>query len=339
MAKSLSERVHSWNKRKVEVNAQVTAVITALEVLGNLVNSVIWMFIIGFTGFSTLGLNMLLYFILLPCIFLMNTKHNKNRIVEKGWKNVIRNAFGFPKESSLDESDPIQGTNISDNKSESNLSRIRKWFKTRRHVVRPFVASFQPASQKIEIFTISQNQQFPLYNTVTDESSPAVDINKAANSGKRTVKNGAENFNEGSHGPQNRLYRISMGSKIISLMSENMQDEMLYIRYFRKLLAFEETLKQDNHSHPFGVKRVDTRDARGSSSNCSANQDEEFLNLNNDEESYETSDVQNNFTGEFQDRVAMRKQMLSAIQHCDDDEDRYEEFLERLINMEEDLIS
>ena len=38
---------------------------------------------------------MVTYLILLPCAFLMNTSHNKRRVIEHGWKNVLRNTFGL----------------------------------------------------------------------------------------------------------------------------------------------------------------------------------------------------------------------------------------------------
>ena len=38
---------------------------------------------------------MITYLILLPCAFLMNTSHNKRRVIEHGWKNVLRNTFGL----------------------------------------------------------------------------------------------------------------------------------------------------------------------------------------------------------------------------------------------------
>ena len=34
---------------------------------------------------------MLLYFVVLPYAFLMNTRYNKNRIIEEGWLNVLKN--------------------------------------------------------------------------------------------------------------------------------------------------------------------------------------------------------------------------------------------------------
>ena len=44
---------------------------------------------------------MILYLILLPRAFLMNTSHNKSRIIEHGWENILRNTLGLsPKSSS-----------------------------------------------------------------------------------------------------------------------------------------------------------------------------------------------------------------------------------------------
>ena len=51
------------------------------------------------TTFSSLIVGMISYQIILPYVFLMNTSHNKNRIVEFGWKNVLMNIIGRPSNS------------------------------------------------------------------------------------------------------------------------------------------------------------------------------------------------------------------------------------------------
>ena len=76
-AKSLSERFRNRNMRRVKVNAQVTSVITLLEAVGNCV-SVIFIFIsvTRLGGHGALAQTIVLYFVILPYAFLMNTKHN-----------------------------------------------------------------------------------------------------------------------------------------------------------------------------------------------------------------------------------------------------------------------
>ena len=59
---------------------------------------------------------MITYLILLPCAFLMNTSHNKRRVIEHGWKNVLRNTFGLsptPSNPNYNEPNKISGNKTS----------------------------------------------------------------------------------------------------------------------------------------------------------------------------------------------------------------------------------
>ena len=88
-AKTLSECTNNENMRRMKVNAQVTAVTSMFEVFGNVLQWTIWIFVTKFAGYGTLIQSILLYFVILPYAFLMNTSQNKNRIVEEGWMNVL----------------------------------------------------------------------------------------------------------------------------------------------------------------------------------------------------------------------------------------------------------
>ena len=91
----LSEEAHRNNQRNMHVNAQVTAVTTMMEVLGNCINGILYLAMDGLNvKFATSALFMLLHFVVLSYAFLMNTRYNKNRIIEYGWFNVIKNIFG-----------------------------------------------------------------------------------------------------------------------------------------------------------------------------------------------------------------------------------------------------
>lgn len=80
--------------RKLQVNAQITAVISSIE---------FFFFIAHIVGVSAAGgtnpetgmivmlMYMVLFMIILPYAFLMNTSFNKNRIIEQGWLNVVKN--------------------------------------------------------------------------------------------------------------------------------------------------------------------------------------------------------------------------------------------------------
>ena len=85
----LSDESQRQNSKNVRVNAQVTAVMTMLEFIGGCIFVIIRVSNHG--GFISKTLFMLLHFVVLPYGFLMNTRYNKNRIIEEGWINVLKN--------------------------------------------------------------------------------------------------------------------------------------------------------------------------------------------------------------------------------------------------------
>ena len=82
--------------KKLQINAQVTAMTTLIEHIGNVTSLVVTIhFTTNLSWFlSRLIFEMLFYCILVPHSFLMNTSDNKNRIMEYGWKGVIQNLIG-----------------------------------------------------------------------------------------------------------------------------------------------------------------------------------------------------------------------------------------------------
>ena len=66
---------------------------------------------------------MLIYMILLPRAFLMNTSHNKRRIIERGWKNCLRNTLGLsPMPSNPDFN---RGNKMTNDKTRSTFKKRR----------------------------------------------------------------------------------------------------------------------------------------------------------------------------------------------------------------------
>ena len=73
---------------------------TIFETISQMVYIIILSLVYKRTAFSTLIFAMVLRCVLLPYLFLMNTSHNKDRIIETGWKNVIKNLTPFKNNSS-----------------------------------------------------------------------------------------------------------------------------------------------------------------------------------------------------------------------------------------------
>ena len=68
------------------------------------------------------------YLILLPCAFLMNTSHNKRRVIEHGWKIVLRNTFR------LSVTPSNQDCNL---RAKINENKTSSQFKNKRNAVYP----------------------------------------------------------------------------------------------------------------------------------------------------------------------------------------------------------
>ena len=80
--------------KRVLVNAQITAMISSIEFIFLTVHMIaVW--VVGGTDSEMLVLVMVIYMILFmivsPYSFLMNSSYNKSRIIEHGWINVMKN--------------------------------------------------------------------------------------------------------------------------------------------------------------------------------------------------------------------------------------------------------
>ena len=80
--------------RKLLVNAQITAVISSIEFFFFIAH-IVGVYAAGGTnsgtGIIVMVMYMVLFMIILPYAFLMNTSFNKKRIAENGWINVVKN--------------------------------------------------------------------------------------------------------------------------------------------------------------------------------------------------------------------------------------------------------
>ena len=88
-ASALPEAVQQHNVRKVVVNAKVTFGIWILETVTLAI--VVLLFVILRLNKITTTLVMILFYVVLPYIFLVNTSDNKNVWINNGFAKMIRN--------------------------------------------------------------------------------------------------------------------------------------------------------------------------------------------------------------------------------------------------------
>ena len=122
-SKILSDNANKLNIKKIQVNAQVTALTSLLELLGNII-VVIIVVITKASTFAVVISVTIFYQILLPYVFLMNTSHNKARIIEYGWKNVFQNlTLNSKTVAKSNENTSNKSTSNGNNQSTENMER------------------------------------------------------------------------------------------------------------------------------------------------------------------------------------------------------------------------
>ena len=90
--------------RRLKVNAQITALITLIEFLGNL-TVILHLYFVESSPWTSTIHGMVIYNIMIPYAFLSNTTDNKNRIIDTGWGSIFRNLLGIKQDSIKDSSD------------------------------------------------------------------------------------------------------------------------------------------------------------------------------------------------------------------------------------------
>ena len=190
------------------VNAQITALTTFLELFAMATYLIHIAYMKG-PSFSTAAHAMGVYNLLLPYAFLRNTSHNKNRIIDNGWANVVGNIIG-----------------------RSN----------------PLIECFNSISLGNVRNRQSTNTQIAMMTILEDNKLVAAPFNKnepSTSQGKK-LKNQYESndviLNAKKLDIQDDKYNVSQ--KLIAGMIKNIEDEVKYIRQFKQLVAYEDDFEK-----------------------------------------------------------------------------------------------
>ena len=92
-SESVSRFANNENIKSMVISAQITAATSMLEILGNVAIWTTQTFIAKFLGYGTLIQSIILYFVLLPYVFFMNTDKNKKMVIEDGWINLFKHVI------------------------------------------------------------------------------------------------------------------------------------------------------------------------------------------------------------------------------------------------------
>ena len=313
----------------MHVNAQVTAVTTMMEFSGNCINSVVFLVLGGLGKFISSALYMTLYFVVLSYAFVMNTRYNKNRIIEYGWLNILKNISGCTKQIE------VAGDNMTRGLSKANMSALKpKNGGSKIQSSMPSIISHTSTSitqsnilsnkevenqhpcriKQTEVFTVSCNVE----TTSAKESQANVttnDIvvgspidNPSCSYEYRTVRSSSNSSDETIQ--RDREPSISRNrSWILDNLLSSIYNEDTYVKNVIKLAELEHAYKIHQDIDNLTYDNVDSKKVKLP-----------------------------HFVGSTERKVEMRSTIIKKLFEYKTDDERYNEHFEDFMKMEEDLL-
>ena len=352
-SESFSKDHNTENMRRLKVNAQVTAVTTLLESLGNLIQWTIWICFTKFAGHATLIQSILLYFVILPYAFLKNTNENKHRIVDEGWTNVVKNIFNLsstPKSTMPATKDTkeihqgkIQKMIVWSRNISGKTTTVEKIHEQKKENFRPCLFRNNCKDNDIQIFTIFQNLN------LSHSISPDINIPTTSVQTEELKYFRGDRMLHSENHSNRQVQSLREGVKLLSLRHEiindmisSVTDENNYIEHFTKLIRFEEAVKLDDDTWRFFQKTL-KMPIKGYIQDCiKETSSEDSFSIETDNAFELKTESNNSFTpnfrGKLKDRIDFRSDKLQHLLRLYKDTNAYNEFLETFINMEEEFV-
>ena len=305
--------------RKLLVNAQIKAMISIVELLSN-VGYILLVYFTTKTSYITLIQIMMLYMIVLPYAFLMNTSHNKNRIIEHGWKNIVRNIFVKPNIDisldtvhSADEDNTQSKIKSDDGKQRSNIS------------------------MDVFVTEVSGN---PLYGT---------------NNVKAPLKDTINDSHKPSTSGEHRMQVKTPSNRLIMNMINAIENEDAYLKIFQSFVKYMDHCKMGNDPKKFqwdenvipynqtsymhterNAIRTKVKSSTNKSKNPKTKAKSNLIPIY--PISLELDDEKGVLKGNKENRMSSRREILYKLHSIKDNSESFKELGENLIDLEESFI-
>ena len=335
-SKSLSDDANRLNMKKVQVNTQVRAMISFLEAASQITHIFLLWYNKG-THPSNLTLAIIIYDIFLPHSFLMNTSQNKNRIIELGWKNVLKNIIGLFN-NSVESS---ENTETVDNAAGKEKS----------------------IKEKPKLITVNHTD---IANSKSCNLATQTSLNESSISNVQVAGETSGYKSKNTEAPRhveldvNSLEYQSQNGDISHLLLSKMMttgnDEENYLVYFKKFIAHYDSWKRGNvvtdieleDEFLSTLKQSNKYTNQNSGNTCkitrrTVSQDvvsEQAAEPSNGESNFTGNNRLINLKGEQEDRVSMRREILEDISSVcpSKNKETYENLIETLIDLEEGFL-
>ena len=346
--KCLSKDIQMRNLRKLKVNADVTFVIWILEWVGYVFIMTSFIFVALLKINILLDVAIVVYYVMLPHSYLMNTSHNKDRIIDEGLKNIIKNVLHIPFDlsafvnlfrSANRENRDARTDDIITNKVEAGERKPEISIVVRKNIhIKNIKVDVDPRlKNSIEIPEAKLHIDKPCSSSgIYDEDGQNhLAITTMTDSEDDMIDEIADND-----------LRLSMKKQLLTYMKGSVNDEEHYIHYFLQLIDLESKMRNKNNLDGDNViitvvldEKTKERKRLSCKTKNSKNTNSKSKKLQNGSDAYPflsprglTISADKQF-----DRTLMRIKKLESIdRHCDNEE-AFKKFLNELIDFEEGL--
>ena len=335
--------------KKLRVNAQVTAINTIVEMTGTITYIIILAIMRG-NNFNSFIYTQFFYSILLPFIFLSNTSENKDRIVEVGWKNVMKNIVDNMKKQMY-----ANLKMVAEKFSVTNMEAIQE--QILKNQVSKETISENERQMKLE----SKNEIFitrVIQNEITAKTMNELNVPTYKDE-QTCIKSLSSDYSgEGpSHSTKSTTYdnldayklllndsNNSLKKKMIANMTKHVNFEEKYVDLFKNFIAFQEGYITKEHL----ISNVMKHDLPRSQSiqpsvmkkgkgkgrkSCPRNK---FATVRPETEN---RFIEFNKSKNVKDRTELRLNLLTDAQFLQNGNDGLEEMIERIITLEESFLA
>ena len=338
--------------KKDKVAAQVAFVIWFIELLF-MVNDVIVGLAFGAFGSKTVRtMNMTLFLLILPYAYLMNTSANKQRIIDEGWLNVVKNIFGcncciFCNRSAETAVHAISAENTHPKANDKNIFIISE-------TVQKLQESSDVSYELPNVPTRGAiNRQGQKQSNTCTEHYELQNISSQAQKSSNLKANRPNIPGPSNLANEQKTSRQLIGENLLRCMIMNIDNEDVYMDQFKGLLSLEDYFKtQRAESGVFcnynsGDELCDNDHiVKSMFFNCIHGKMESgpkhhgitvnaiiLQNLGISTSNH--ADIKPTMIVQKSDRIIKRTELLNNLALYSDDEVSYGKFLELLIDLEE----
>ena len=369
-ASMLPEAVQQHNAKKVVVNAKVTFGIWVLETVAFAILALL--FVILRLNMITTTMVIILFYVVLPYIFLVNTSDNKNVWINNGFVKMIRNVAnnGMNGESIQQNDENMEkgienlektwrmriaskqhtSNDISTSAGENpNTSDTRFGESRRQGSDEQTLCSY--ASQNVYIISnnkmdidITQEQQLQLV-MLDDNCLPSTSSGMIPNQTEK-IRLHLPHILSRSETDTPVLKckcHLQLGKEILILMQANIKGEERYIYYFHELLRLKEEMLNGNLDDfeviPFEERSLAKQGVvKGCNKSASRNTMNSIPSYKSKNIRPLLHDYNKKYYGKLKDRVNLRQNHFSNVHGSYNSENEYASFCNTLIKMEERLV-